>query len=325
MHTSSSSLLAGLCIAAAVACGGPAAEAPPPAEKAAPAPAVAFEQKDQAIDVILDGRRFTTFHYGDKWDKPFLYPLTTASGIVISRGWPIEPREGETADHAWHRGIWYGHGDVNGQDFWREQGRDKTSTLVPKAPPAASGDTISVELSMLTPAKESLGTIKESYTFSSDRNLRIVDAVIEIRADEGKALKFGDTDDGGFAFRLSDAFRDDQGGRTANAEGLEGTENIWGKASKWTDYSARIDGKLVGAAIFDHPGNIRHPTTWHARGYSLDAANPFATRSFTGDKTKDGSHTIPAGESLTFRYRVVIYEGMPGEVNVEELYGRFVP
>lgn len=304
-------------------CGGDAPGGPP-TEEAAAKGGVTLTPRDEAVDVIVDGRPFTSFHYGDEWDKPFLHPLTTASGIVISRGYPVEPLPGETADHAWHRGIWYGHGDVNGQDFWREKGRDVTSILVPKAPPVLTGDRLSVELAMRTPAEESIGTIEESFVFSGIRNLRVIDATIQIRANEGVALRFGDTEDGGFGIRLADSFREDQGGATANAEGLEGTENIWGKASRWTNYSAEIGDKVVGAAIFDHPGNLRHPTTWHARGYSLNAANPFATRDFTGDKTADGSYAIPAGESLILRYRVVIHEGFPGEVNVEELYRDYV-
>lgn len=296
----------------------PAAEATPATEL------VRFEQGDHVVAVSISGEPFTAFHYEEKWDKPFLYPITSASGQVISRGYPVEPREGEANDHEWHRGIWYGHGDVNGEDFWRERGREITSMLVPKAAPSTSGDTLSVELSMQTPNGKSIGTIAESFTFSGNGNQRIIDTVIEIRADHRTSLKFGDTDDGGFAFRLADVFREDKGGASENAEGSKGTENIWGKASKWTNYSAAIDGKQIGVAIFDNPNNIRHPTTWHARGYSLNSANPFATKSFSGDETKDGSYTIAEGDSVTFRYRLLIHDGFPGEVNVEELYQDYV-
>ena len=30
-------------------------------------------------------------------------------------------------------------------------------------------------------------------------------------------------------------------------------------AAKWCAYTAKADGKPVTAAIFDHPGNVRHP------------------------------------------------------------------
>jgi hypothetical protein len=96
---------------------------------AAPA-GIRFTDSSGRVDVTLDGKPLTAFHYDLKWDKPFLYPIRTVSGQVISRGWPVESRPGEQQDHAWHRGIWYGHGDINGEDFWREKPDKTTSRLV---------------------------------------------------------------------------------------------------------------------------------------------------------------------------------------------------
>ncbi len=67
--------------------------------------AVAFVRERDRLQVLLAGKPFTSFHYGARWSKPFLHPVRSASGIVISRGFPLEPREGESADHPWHRGI----------------------------------------------------------------------------------------------------------------------------------------------------------------------------------------------------------------------------
>src|SRR5215813_3293056 len=41
------------------------------------------------IDVFEGERLVTSFHHAGKWDKPFLYPLKTPSGLVISRGYPL--------------------------------------------------------------------------------------------------------------------------------------------------------------------------------------------------------------------------------------------
>ena len=56
--------------------------------------------------------------------------------------------------------------------------------------------------------------------------------------------------------------------------------NVWGKRSNWVDYSADLDGEKLGVAMFDHPGNPRHPTYWHARDYGLFALNPFGSNAF---------------------------------------------
>jgi hypothetical protein len=279
------------------------------------------------VDVLFDNQPFTVFRHEAKWDKPFLYPLRTASGKIISRGYPVEPREGEEQDHAWHRGIWYGHGDVNGNDFWRELGPDKTGKIVLSGSPSyrVEGETgvLTAELGFQTTKGDVIGTLREEYAFAKAGENRIIDATITIRADKGQALKMGDTDDGGLGMRLADEFRQDRGAVLRNSDGLQGTENIWGKPAKWVDYSATIDGMPVGVALFDHPSNLRHPTRWHARGYSLCSANPFALRSFTRDKSSDGSHTIPAGENLTFRYRVLIHEGAVSPEQIEQQFLSF--
>jgi hypothetical protein len=308
-----------------VSCSGPAeTEAAPETGAAA---AVSFEQGAEQIQVLIDGQPFTTFRYEEKWDKPFLYPLRTASGMVISRGFPVEPREGEEQDHDWHRGIWYGHGEINGHDFWRELGRDKTGILVPLSAPTyetnGSQGRLSAELGLQTSQKEIIGTVREEFAFSEADSNRIIDVTITVRADKGQALKFGDTEDGGFGMRLADEFRQDRGAVLINSEGQKDTENIWGKPAKWIDYSAAIGGKHAGVAMFDHPSNLRHPARWHARGYSLCAANPFALGDFTGEESNDGSYTVEQGEALTLRYRVVVHEGEMTPERIEQLYGEF--
>ena len=101
-----------------------------PAETATDEPAtVPFSQEADRIDVRLNGRPLTWFEYVAKWDKPFLHPLRTSSGMVISWGCPVDPYPSEEQDHEWHRGIWYGH------DSWRAWGRDRTDRIIPVSEP----------------------------------------------------------------------------------------------------------------------------------------------------------------------------------------------
>lgn len=287
----------------------------------AAAAAVAFEHLTDRVEVSIDGKSLTAFQHDAKWDKPFLYPIRTVSGMIISRGWPVEPRPGEEQDHPWHRGIWWGHGDINGEDFWREKPDKSTSRLVLDGKPITGSDSLEVKLAMLTPKAKRIGTATHRYTFRRDGSNLLIDTLIAIGADAGGALRFGDTEDGGFGFRLSDEFRQDRGARLINSEGLSGTEQIWGKHAKWVHYSTTVKGKPAGIAILDHPSNVRHPTGWHARGYSLNAANPFA--SFTNDKKNDASYTLPAGKQLRFRYLVVVHEGELTRDRIEQYFTSF--
>ena len=56
------------------------------------------------IDIDVDGKPFTTLHFGtDAW-KPYLAPLRSASGKIVTRHFPMEKVEGESRDHPHHRG-----------------------------------------------------------------------------------------------------------------------------------------------------------------------------------------------------------------------------
>ena len=78
-------------------------------------------------------------------------------------------------------------------------------------------------------------------------------------------------------------------------------------------------GHFVGIALFDHPTNLRYPTYWHVRDYGLMTANPFGLSFFEGEG-HDGSHVLPAGQNLTFRYRVLVHAGGAREGDVRDKY-----
>jgi len=267
------------------------------------------DRRPGRVDLFVDRRLVSGLVFDERWDKPFIYPLRTLSGIALERGFPLAQRKDESTDHPWHRGLIYGHGVINGVDFWRELGRGQSGRLIPRGEPEESGSNLKLRLAMQPPTGAAIGTIEQFYTLRVIESCLVIEATITVAADAGAALQFGDTEDGGFGMRLRDEFRQDRGAILRNSEGLQGTENIWGKPARWVDYTAEIEGRLAGVALYDHPGNPRHPSRWHARGYGLCCANPFALRDFTGDASADGSFEIPAGDELVLRYRAAIHEG----------------
>jgi hypothetical protein len=66
----------------------------------------------------------------------------------------------------------------------------------------------------------------------------------------------------------------------------------------------------VTVAIFDHPSNPGYPAYWHARGYGLFAVNPLGRKVFSNGK-EELNLTLQPGQSVTFRYRVLVQEGKP--------------
>src|SRR5262249_215829 len=64
----------------------------------------------QRVDVLIDGKPFTSYVWPKSVKKPVLYPLTTASGTIVTRGYPLAPRPGERVDHPHHVGMWFNYG-----------------------------------------------------------------------------------------------------------------------------------------------------------------------------------------------------------------------
>jgi Methane oxygenase PmoA len=281
------------------------------------------------ISVEIAGTPYTDFFFPIDGNKPYVYPLRTASGIVVTRHYPMEQFAGETNDHPHHRGMFFGHGDINGINFWATEpnipAANKGSMVLKKVLEAKGGaksGTIKTVFDGLDPDGKPMMTETRTLTFYSGPELRVID--FDIRIEALRQLKFADTKEGTFGIRLATALSEDRNGKMVNAEGGQGEKNVWGKRSPWVDYFGPVDGKTVGVAIMDHPSNPRYPTYWHARAYGLFAANIFGVRDFTGDKTKDGSLTVDAGKSVTFRYRIVIHPGDFQSAGIASLYRQYI-
>ena len=112
-------------------------------------------------------------------------------------------------------------------------------------------------------------------------------------------------------------------GRIVNANGLV-DDATWGKRAPWCDYQGKVNGEWVGIAMFDHPLNPRWPTWWHVRDYGLFAANPFGVHDFEKQPTGTGDMAVPAGQSVTFRYRIYIHLGDEKAGGVQERYMEYL-
>ncbi|MGC8791980.1 MAG: PmoA family protein, partial [Bryobacteraceae bacterium] len=230
-------------------------------------------------------------------------------------------------------------GDVNGWDFWANEqsqkgvGKGKGKVVLKKVIGVKSGQkegSIEASFDWVDGTGKAILDERRTMVFHSDPNLRIVDFDIVLTALD--TVKFGDTKEGTFALRLAPSLEEPsrgapespaRTGKMVNAEGLEGERQVWGKRSAWVDYFGEVEGEKLGIAIFDHPGNPRHPTFWHARSYGLFAANIFGERDFMADKTRDGSMTLKPGEKLRFRYRVVIHPGDHRSAGIADLYRQY--
>ncbi len=104
-------------------------------------------------------------------------------------------------------------------------------------------------------------------------------------------------------------------GNYRSSEGITG-EAVWGTRAKWMDLYGIIGNEKISVVICDHPKNPSYPTYWHARGYGLFSANPLGGSDFTNGK-EVVNFSVPAGKSVTFRYRTIITSGI--HLNDEEI------
>ncbi len=315
-------------------------------------------ENNQKVDVMVDGKLFTSFLYSDKISvlkKPVLYPLISANGANITRGYPLNPRPGERTDHPHHIGAWLNYGDVNGLDFWNNSDAipaERVSEMgiirLEKINRLVSGNG-KADLSVSCNWMDSNGNVllKENtdFVFHAGKNKRIIDRITTLTAQK-ETVEFKDNKEGMIGIRvarglehpsnkpvtLSDAHGkktdvpvlDNTGvtGHYLSSEGVEGMD-VWGKRAKWVALSGTVDGKDVTVVIMDEPENVGYPTYWHARGYGLFAANPLGQKIFSNGK-EELNFTLQPGESVTFKYRIEILDGKANKKQLDEEYKNFV-
>jgi hypothetical protein len=290
---------------------------------------VQLTQLPDRVRVEINGRLFTEYFFKDV-PRPYCYPVLGPGEAPMTRNWPMKDTPDEEHDHPHHRSLWFAHGSINGQDFWSEQ--------------PGFGKTVHQAFTKLQSGEE-FGVIQErnqwvaadgTVVCTDDRTLRIynpkgapervLDFEVTFHASAGP-LTLEDTKEGTMAVRLAETMRlkgKVGHGHIVNSAGVRDGQT-WGKRADWCDYYGPVDGKTVGIAIFDHPQNPRHPTWWHVRDYGLFAANPFGEHDFEklADK-KAGNLLVPAGQSITFRYRLYLHEGDEQQAKVAERYQQYV-
>lgn len=300
---------------------------------------VSFTRQGDTIRVVIGNKPFTTYHFDPKTAKAYLQPLRDANGIIVTRGFPIgdaipvaHQHDPDVEPH--QRAMYFGHGNINGYDFWGEEvfakyyGPGDASRYgrmvfrkIDEMRGGHSSGTIRAIFDLEGADHKPFAQETQQFTFQGDEKSRNIDCQIVIHANHGP-VKFGDTKEGSFAIRLAPEL-DAPTGTMVDSEGRQGEAQIWGKRANWVNVDGVINGQTLGVAIFDSPKSFRHPTYWHARGYGLLAANPFGLSFFLRDPKRNGSDTVLAGKSIDFQYHVLIHDGNYKQAHVAEQYNRY--
>jgi hypothetical protein len=290
------------------------------------------------VNIAIGGKSFTSFLYPDTLEKPVLYPVRAANGTIVTRSFPLNPKPGEPTDHPHHIGIWFNYENLNGLDFWNNSyaipadkkhlyGWIKTDKILETV--SGTIGKLGYHANWVNQQNEVQLEETTHFEFSGTAHQRIIDRVTILKA--VKECLFTDAKDGLLGLRLAhelqipatedQKFTDNKGnvtvvkagddhianGNYLTSEGKQGND-AWSTRGVWCKVYGKIGADSVSIAILDHPKNPNYPTFWHARGYGLFAANPLGEKIFTNGKSAKNLH-LNKGESVTFRYRIVIADG----------------
>lgn len=290
---------------------------------------VKFFVDGDIVRVEVAGKPYSDFHLGKDAGKPYLWPLRSASGKILTRRFPMEQIAEESHDHPHQRGLFFAYENVNGADFWNNEltyktpnrGRIVLDKVLEKSNGKDSGH-LRTRFRWMDQNGKYLLLEDRRMTFYDDPQNRVIDFDITLTAPEER-VTFGDAKDGAFGIRIADALREEKGGgHIVSDTGASGESQVWGKRWNWVDYNGVVDGEKVGIAVFDHPGNPGRPPRWHVRGYGLFAVNPFGAHVF--DKAApENTVVLEKGKSLRFRWRVVIHPGDAAGANLNSLYSEY--
>lgn len=298
------------------------------AVRVAAAGEVAVQKNDKGASVTIDGKPFADYLTATG-PKPIVWPIIGPGGHEMSRAFPMRNVEGEKHDHPHQRSLWFTHGSVNGIDFWSEtpgHGRTVHREFL-KCRADGKAAVITTVNDWIGPSGKKQCEDTRTLVFRGDDTARSIDFDITIKATDGP-VKFGDTKEGTMGIRVPTAMDVRQlggkpGGKIVNSEG-QSNGAAWGKPAAWVDYQGTLDGDPVGVAILNHPTSFRFPTHWHVRDYGLFAANPFGLHDFHNSKDpEEGTYTLPAGESMTLRYRFLFHKGDEAAGHVAEAFAQY--
>lgn len=261
--------------------------------------------------------------------KPYLHPLRTLAGNVVTLFRPH--------DHVWHKGVAMTWAQLSGQNFWGGPTyvRDRGYVQLPNngriehrawtsLSCAASPVHLEEQLAWITAAGEAwldearrleiAAVVPEEGYWALDFDLRLANVA-------GRPLEFGSPTTegrplagyGGLFWRGPRSFT---GGTILAAGGRSGPD-VMGQATPWLAFIGRHDGSGDASTLIfvDHPANPRYPTKWFVR------TTPYACASFAF--AFDEVLVLPPGESLRFRYRLILADGAWAAERIAAHAGRF--
>jgi hypothetical protein len=259
--------------------------------------ALVFNEVPESELSIADGNRpILTYRYNAELYKPYFHPIHAPNGLIVTDDAP--------EDHVHHRGVCFAWGDVNGINYWAEtnceaslRGRIVHREFREKSVSSTYARFVVVNDWVAPGGTKPLEETRHVTVHQPQPDYQAIDFQFDLRAQATDVVMGTPPAYHGLCYRAGEMeYR-----KVVNAESRLGESEVNGRASKWCALNGVVSDEAIGVAIFDHPSNSRHPTQF----FAMDDAFGFISTSFAYDEP----YTIPAGETLSLKYRVLVYLG----------------
>jgi hypothetical protein len=276
----------------------------------------AFRENEQGVELQESGK--PVFFYqrtpksltGQYVCNNYLHPLYSIAGDTLTQEFP--------ADHPYHRGIfWAWHqlyiGKTKAGDGWM---MDSITQDVANVRSGVKKSLARIALDVFWKSsvwQNGKPFVHEHTTITVHplhADMRIIDFEISLRA-LVQEVSIGGSDDekgyGGFCTRIrmpSDLV-------FTSAKGPVVPQNLQIEAGPWMDFSATFgkNGQKSGIAILCHPETPNYPAPWILR-----QVTSMQNVVFPGRK----KIALSADEPVILKYRLIVHNGGPGEVNISQ-------
>lgn len=249
--------------------------------------------------------------------KPYLHPIRTVGGRLVSLFRPH--------DHVWHKGIAWSLPHVGEHNFWGgptyvhgkfyvQQENNGSATHREMTTLTAAGNRVEIGHTLDWTSQAGAPVIEERRALAAtvlDETTWALIFETEMTNVSGGTLDFGSPttkgrENAGYGGLFWRGPRSFTGGIIQSPAGAGGDE-LRGTRAEWFGFRGRHDetGDHSTVVMVDDAANPQHPPQWFARSEDFACLCPAP---FFSEEVP-----LPDGETLRFRYAVVIADGDRGE------------
>jgi hypothetical protein len=275
----------------------------------------AWESGDSSVSLLNAGKPVWQFQYDKSLPKPMFHPLSLTDGTTLT--WDQPP------DHPWHHALWFAWKYLNGVNYWEEgKGSPETRGITEWSNVSVRrGQDFSASIRMdlayhppgHSPVLKEAREIRISAPLQGEYRMdwTMIFTAQEQDVDLNRAPISGEPDgkpSGGYAglsVRFARDFREWRAETTRRPVPADLTVPFHCETGAvGLDFNGRIAGREAGLALLDDASNLNSPTPWYT---VMDGQKDFGFAQAALIYYRP--HTLPARQSLTLRYRVVVHEG----------------